>query len=685
MTAEYTPLAVLRGSARQLWGALNEDGSRDPASAARALQPNAQAHTAPTVSPRRVAPPSAVDRPVVHNPVILQVARLSEETCSCYKCGVYGHIGSNPICPKYKDSPVALGARVGAQRVPNSYSDADESHAGDDLLAAPEEDTGAAEDFDGLWGGAQYDPEADPNEAPDLAELLHDARNDEGESADTSDTPEEAIPASAATLDCNLPPQFCHPAPGWMSTERPQEPNAVLAASPTSLPGYDGRLTEFKSRVGQEVLSIAQTLELEAISAIGAEEHARTIWLAMIPLRPAVRVNYSPELLRTTAVNLTAESLLFTCELDGFQVYQQDLVGLLARRLEAHDEITCLAALPSSASSLVGDHLTLPAALNHRLSADIHHHLQHVDYWVSWISNSQRIVNAEVLRRMLTRETYALERIQSTSSSLSWRALGNFPVAADADDVAPSSSTVVAAVMEPPAPPPPHSPGSTPPPSYPGTPESPAGSATSDDLWEVQDDPSAVLATTLFLPGDEPVMISDSEDESPLSLHANQIVLVEANCALTIAVDGPVRDGTLDAHDALDLQVPDTYSDDDEVALGIHNVDPSRTPDSSPAIDVDEREDALDLQVPDPYSDDDEVALGIDGVNPSSPESANSGLVNDDDAPSVPKCRIQVLAQPVAPTPRVEHISNVRCPEKIVGLNGLYWILDGLCLVQHRE
>ncbi|KAJ6456315.1 hypothetical protein C8R47DRAFT_1227846 [Mycena vitilis] len=733
MTAEYTPLSVLRGSARQLWGALSEDGPRDPAASTRALQPNTRTTVASTL-PRRPAPNATVGNTANHSTAAPQTTRPSEDTRTCYKCGVYGHIGTNPICAKFKDNTVAFGARVGAQRVPDSYSDADGNAADDELLEAPSGEAEAAEDFGGLWGGAQYEPGADPNKSPDLADLLADAHDEEGgvrvgalraryfalrildgtESVDSPDTPEEETSAPSPNPACDLPLQFRHPVPSWMPTgpQPPQEPTLEPNAPPTPSSGYDTRLNEFESRVGQSALSLAQTLELEAISAIGAEEHARTVWRSLIPLRPAVRVNYSPELLRTAAVNLVAETLLFTRELDGFQTYQRDLVGLLARRLAAHDELTRLASLPTSATSLIGEHIALATSLNRQLSADIHHHVEHVDYWMSRVADSQRILNAELVRRMLAREARPRCRASSSPPSI----------------------------------------GSTPPPSYPGTPESQRGSSTSDDLWELQDDPSMVLATTLFLDGDAPVEISDSEDESPLSLRANCAVIDTAHGATADSVSmasGPQVPDTYDADVTGDsdspvaatsdvgiVRIPDVLADDADLDVDrdpvdgeaprmisralyrfgdigaeqvitylradgsvfveyaplpeLHYLNPAFRDQHEAAMETAISERAAELQVPrdqvrrmvtldacTDWSMGSPVLRHRDGFLDSDPRLLPGTNFHDrvaslgpehDVVSAAPGFRIQVLASQVAPTPRIEHISNVRRPEKMVGL-----------------
>ncbi|KAJ7040898.1 hypothetical protein C8F04DRAFT_1177504 [Mycena alexandri] len=82
----------------------------------------------------------------------------------CFKCGVIGHIGSDPTCPKNTGSS---RPRMGlaAHRVVDSYAEDDFPEA---AIAA------VTEEVHNDWGGSQYEPEddRDPNEAPDLTDLV---------------------------------------------------------------------------------------------------------------------------------------------------------------------------------------------------------------------------------------------------------------------------------------------------------------------------------------------------------------------------------------------------------------------------------------------------------------------------------------------------------------------------------
>lgn len=185
LTAEYTPFTVLRADARQLWSAETEEKATATAAraAARSAAPKAAVTaTAPArrpaartdaVTPRSAGTSQPYTGYAAHahpSPGGPTRTSASGDKRTCFKCGHVGHIGSDPSCPRYNDPPVLPGARVGAQRVVESYADGglppdDVSEYGDD------EEIVQDGTMEGLWGG-QYDPDFDPNESPDLAELV---------------------------------------------------------------------------------------------------------------------------------------------------------------------------------------------------------------------------------------------------------------------------------------------------------------------------------------------------------------------------------------------------------------------------------------------------------------------------------------------------------------------------------
>ncbi|KAJ7128457.1 hypothetical protein C8R44DRAFT_732799 [Mycena epipterygia] len=129
------------------------------------------------------------------------------DTRSCFKCGGTGHIGSNPICPRYKDAPTFFpGPRVGTQRMLESYAD------GTTLTRTL-------------------------NAAPDLADLVDAAGEAENnmisEPAENSDeeTPFPVIASVAAVLELQSGPDF----QDWTQEIESQQTDATAVASVCTL------------------------------------------------------------------------------------------------------------------------------------------------------------------------------------------------------------------------------------------------------------------------------------------------------------------------------------------------------------------------------------------------------------------------------------------------------------------
>ncbi|KAJ7608286.1 hypothetical protein DFH06DRAFT_1346967 [Mycena polygramma] len=562
MTAEYTPFSSLHHTARHLWRSMHEDSQSSTGNTRANLAPRAPA-AAPVATTRRAAPTAHAAQPTP-NLAIRPVN--TEDKRTCYKCGVVGHIGSDPKCPKYHEHSPHPGARVGAQRVHESYSDGGiPPH--DEFLEPQSADEDNDDEYDGLWGGGQYEPdEEDPNTAPDLAELTALDDNEpvrvgairaryysmrvptpQDEQLEASGgTESSVIPSpgdvddSAAildleTLELRLPSNGVYHE--WSAAEEArqvQTQNERLRADPL----YPGLLAGFEARVGNASLTASQTLELESIAAIGTEEAARDTWRSFIPEQPAMPLGYSASALRTTAVNVENQATRFSNAQDAMRQYQQTLMDLLARRLEQMDEIRRLGALPTTASSGASANITTANNLNVRLCYDLDNHIVHVDRLLRRLTESLNTINEELTRRMLAREAYILERSQAAASSSSLRPQSSPSVAAGEDEVTPANAPVVAST---PVTPPPAL-GSTPPPSYPGTPES----GGTEGLWDAMSDHDASVNSVIVLPGDLPIDISDSEDETPLSLQASRIMSPSPTPAEDLANTDPLVFDTYD-------------------------------------------------------------------------------------------------------------------------------------------
>ncbi|KAJ7101994.1 hypothetical protein C8R44DRAFT_887778 [Mycena epipterygia] len=571
-TAEYTPFAVLRYNARQLWAALNgEDGTANTSSACTTSTP-ARATAAPAPGPRR----SATTEPTPPRPAMaprpLAINDDGRDKRICFKCSGIGHIGSNPLCPWYNDPPSRpQGPRVGAQRVLESY--ADEDNTPDEEIAVGPDNAGD-EEMEGLWNDPRYElGEDDPSTAPDLEELLA-LQSNEPVCVGAIQVraqyyslripePEEEVPAgpmpgpSEAVLNLDRL-QLRFAGEGYAEWTAAEEARLALASPgpPPSAPPPTFRtlLAKFETRTGTAPLTLAQTMELESIDALGTEENARTVWHGIIRLQPGIQWGFDEAALRTTAVDVETVGGLFIDRIFDTRQYQQDLLELLARRLDARMELDRMADLPSDMDSAFPGHVLLAQQENQRLCADIDHHLRLMECRLQQLLASQSMVNDELTWRMLEREAFTLPVPLASTSSTHTPHLREFPRAASVDDAVPE---VPAAAFAPPSPSPPLI-GSTPPPSYPSTPESSVSQESSgSELWVTLPDHQEAVNSASNLPGDAPIWISDSEGEEPLGLRANRIddePLVESHTLAKPCIMVP------EDHDSLPLFGPPLLS-----------------------------------------------------------------------------------------------------------------------------
>ncbi|KAJ7601893.1 hypothetical protein DFH06DRAFT_1153311 [Mycena polygramma] len=278
MTAEFTPFSILRTTARHLFRTMNEDS---PHAGNPRTPATTKTVTMASTAPRRPAAPTthSTHSPGQHSPAPVR-ASGSEDTRTCYKCGIMGHIGTNPKCPRFSEPSTVPGARVGAQRVLESYSDGglpDDDFAEGDV-ARPEDE----QDYEGLWGGEQYE-DKDPNTAPDLADLVeheepegvrvgairahyYSMRIPEPIEETEEEAPElapipgpEDVDETAAILDFERL-ELCLPSQGvyheWDAAEEARQ-NQVAAATAAlrAHREYPRLLADFKSQVGNSALT----------------------------------------------------------------------------------------------------------------------------------------------------------------------------------------------------------------------------------------------------------------------------------------------------------------------------------------------------------------------------------------------------------------------------------------------
>ncbi|KAJ6573748.1 hypothetical protein DFH09DRAFT_1078725 [Mycena vulgaris] len=553
MSAEYTPFERLRNGARQLWEVLaGEDTPR--ASLPRGTVPAPRTTAVVNTRPPVAAPNPVLRRPVP-SPALPSHIPHSEDTRTCFKCGGVGHIGSNPRCPRFNEPTTA---RVGAQRVLESCADGE--HSPNDAGVDATEEGPAGDEYDGLWGGLQFDPEdEDPNMSPDLAELVdmadstgveEDARMgamraryfsmrvpipDEEDAAEAP-MASTSTASSAAVLDpvrmqIQLPPDV-RVYTDWDAAEEARQASLAAASIPERpVPTFESLLAEFEARSGTSSLSPSQSFELEAIDALGAEEHARAVWRGLMVIEPQLIIGYTPSFLRTTAVNVEEQATTFAVRISETWEFQQDIVSLLSRRLEARDELARLLALPASAELRVPGILRLAEHQNNHLCDNLEQHVHLLERQLERLLNSQRAIDAELTRRMLAREAYAVESARAANSPSSTRMRAhslrletegdNRPLSGPTVDNPQVETTHVVDDTDRLSPPP--ALGSTPPPSYPGTPES-SGSET---LWDQVSDHQAAVNSAPVLPGDtvDPVVwiSSDSDSDAPLALRATRV------------------------------------------------------------------------------------------------------------------------------------------------------------------
>ncbi|KAJ7159116.1 hypothetical protein C8R43DRAFT_1124749 [Mycena crocata] len=434
LSAEYSSLHDLCKDARHFWSTMKaEEAVGATTGKVVVMAPKAAIVSAP----RR---PQLASRtpPVVACTLALVLARATphtpapaapraetsrEDTRTCYKCGIYGHIGTNPICPQYSDGPVARGPRVH-----ESYAEGDKP-LGDEYAAGEAEE---GDDGEGLWGGDQYDPDDAEEHAEvgaDLAELVDgDTRmgamqaryfalripepEDEGESEATeegrswelrTDIHEMAV----LNIDWNQVIVQGGKYPLWTAKEEARiaqsDPLATIS-SPTS---FLSLLAAFEGRFGTAPLSIAQTTELGSIHTVGIEERALEVWKQLHSLQPSLLFGCPAAMLRTMVLDVELQGQRVNEHLTQLVQSRTDLEELASRRLDTLSEISRLRSLPSGINSQVDGNLGIASALNTQLTRDLHQDIGHLDTCILRDHMSAAAINYELTQRMLEREEYA--------------------------------------------------------------------------------------------------------------------------------------------------------------------------------------------------------------------------------------------------------------------------------------
>ncbi|KAJ7602653.1 hypothetical protein DFH06DRAFT_1351178 [Mycena polygramma] len=272
------------------------------------------------------------------------------------------------------------------------------------------------------------DEGADPNAAPDMADLLDhpDAEVRVGamqlrqyyslrvEADDGPDPTHEYAPANVGIED-TLPQDARY---ALMDYDVVAVPNAGYPpwsaeadvaredAGDPPVESYEHLLAGFDSRYGSGPRSAPATIELEAIEAVGSEEAARATWLSIINMQPAMLLSVTRDYLRSTAPNLDVLSEEYGHHVGNLRQLMLDLKQLLAGRHRVRSRINGLRDRPATIDVRICDVFEVAASFNGRLIEDIEMSLFLFDLRLGRAGSILRMVEEELTRRMLAREAF---------------------------------------------------------------------------------------------------------------------------------------------------------------------------------------------------------------------------------------------------------------------------------------
>ncbi|KAF8197317.1 hypothetical protein K438DRAFT_1967555 [Mycena galopus ATCC 62051] len=324
MHPEYTELDMLKNHAR-VW---LEGRSMMKGRAARTtLRPVSRSGTPRGVpvrqnAPRATAWASAAPKPapvpprtVTFTPLramlppgsVASRPPLPNSAKTCVACGLVGHIASDPKCAKFNESASrAPRPALRAGRVESSYSiDGDHTEVERDAGGIPTED-----ELEGTWGRDQYDADelldrydypgdyddgqpdttGDRNEAPDLETLIQEEADPEIRVGAMRPI-QQYFSMRQMQFDMDVTVVNLNDA-GHTPWTADGEHRAITERGigwDTGIVSHERLLTAFYEEHGGGALPEEGALELAAVEAIGAEEHAR---------------GFAPELIRSTAVDV---------------------------------------------------------------------------------------------------------------------------------------------------------------------------------------------------------------------------------------------------------------------------------------------------------------------------------------------------------------------------------------------
>ncbi|KAJ7610565.1 hypothetical protein DFH06DRAFT_1345970 [Mycena polygramma] len=361
--AEDGPLKLLddlEACSRRMREPLPETDTTTRGTTAARCTPNASESRAQATTTPTASAPSA--KAQTHRP--LPAGSNPHADKNCYKCGGLGHIGSDPICPKYGDQPTFKDRpRVGAQRVLDSYV------ADNDEL---DQDEGEMAPIHDNWGGSQYDSDPEPEvreRGTDLQDLVDEASEDVrlgtirlqhfsmrvGENSDGD--PDE----SAAELMARLPPNL-RPRGGYGSTARQDVATINTHRASQGLPpvspaaenrmilalrnlhhypddparGFAERLEEYEIRHGPVDWTPAAMDESDALMILQRAEDLRNVRQSSSLAPLAFTPEYSPTELALMGVDQLADIMNeYTAGTRAVEALRDSLLGLNRLGLDA--------------------------------------------------------------------------------------------------------------------------------------------------------------------------------------------------------------------------------------------------------------------------------------------------------------------------------------------------------------
>ncbi|KAK6967105.1 hypothetical protein R3P38DRAFT_3215999 [Favolaschia claudopus] len=279
----------------------------------------------------------------------------SRSNKTCFGCGLIGHIASDPVCPRYNESASTRpknNAQIRAQRVVSSYSDDGEE---EEELASDEDDTMGDVLLDDFPADHDHHEthddnehvveETDPHEAPDLAELI--------DSAAPTEVRVGAMQYFAMRIDNDAPAdREVIPGANEYSSSQPMRTAimdtlvAVVGFSGLGHPEWD------PAREDQERLDRNDHWDFEC------HDHDSLIhaaaWEGVLAIQPLILTSFTSGVLRTTVIDVEAESARISGYFSVLQQSITDIQALIDRREGAFNDLRHLPPLVDETRSRAG-------------------------------------------------------------------------------------------------------------------------------------------------------------------------------------------------------------------------------------------------------------------------------------------------------------------------------------------